>query len=614
MVRIVRYISLVIVQVVSSGRTHSTNLDRTSPEIGVHTLRREVELIVTWDIATSVESLRWHNENLGLTHFFASSTFVVPSATHHHGKSVSSAAEATELAGVRIVYAEPCASDHDGGPRGSWQTITWCRHMAVAAALAEGSCNNDSNNNLGYLILSYDSVIVDFPKLALSILEKGKSVAFCQAGEIFDALNPSPQPSSHEGANNLKNGAECATLLRNLPSNWQSRYVAAVGSATALPNETPCTADFFYLGPSAAKKWCEVAALFRKANDEACLGAMIALASSSSSNVIWLPQPRAQVELSNTTLNKLQFIKNNPDIIIAQQLKPSVKMERDWTLAHYGGNWAKWYGSDELRLRNHTSALMPRTIEKLTFIHVPKTGGESVEKALSIQKDHSSAFARNSCKPASDKSMRSPGAVWFSIVRNPYSRLFSWFKFCIHGAHGANPGPIGINLCHTLNKWATDVSSNGQPPSLASIRENFNLWLLATKAVFDKQSATQQNIICRDNNHALFVWGTYEMWLKDQAGDLIVDAVIRFEDLYENKAYGTIADALGAALGVRFSNDHPACSPLPHENSESSSTSRYPLVSEAIGSARWPIERWFDNTTWGIVEKHFKGDLLWLGY
>ena len=64
------------------------------------------------------------------------------------------------------------------------------------------------------------------------------------------------------------------------------------------------------------------------------------------------------------------------------------------------------------------------------FIHISKTGGESMEKTLSLRKNHELGRSR------------SFGTKFaFSIIRNPYSRMLSWFRFCIHGWRNTLPHP-----------------------------------------------------------------------------------------------------------------------------------------------------------------------------
>lgn len=112
-----------------------------------------------------------------------------------------------------------------------------------------------------------------------------------------------------------------------------------------------------------------------------------------------------------------------------------------------------------------------------------------------------------------------------------------------------------------MDSWAANFSSKYNPPSLLVIRDYFNDWLLETKAVFDRESSEPHihNHGCNVNeNYFNFVWGTYETWLKDRSGNVLVDALLNSEDLFERKLYKSIADALHAAIGVQFPLNHPA--------------------------------------------------------
>jgi hypothetical protein len=57
------------------------------------------------------------------------------------------------------------------------------------------------------------------------------------------------------------------------------------------------------------------------------------------------------------------------------------------------------------------------------FIHVPKTGGETIELLLNIQKFHDFAYIRK--KAYTEKEWNS--AFKFAFVRNPWDRLVSWY-------------------------------------------------------------------------------------------------------------------------------------------------------------------------------------------
>ena len=84
--------------------------------------------------------------------------------------------------------------------------------------------------------------------------------------------------------------------------------------------------------------------------------------------------------------------------------------------------------------------------------------------------------------------------------------------------------------------------------SLLSLRGH---WILATKKVFDEQNAKDHGHSC-DRGHLPFVWGTYETWLKDQNGNLLVDAVVNFEDIFEKKCTNLSLRRLMSQLGSYF--------------------------------------------------------------
>ena len=60
------------------------------------------------------------------------------------------------------------------------------------------------------------------------------------------------------------------------------------------------------------------------------------------------------------------------------------------------------------------------------FIHIPKTGGETAEKIFDIEKNHQLGASRKEIRPH-------PNEMTITIIRNPFDRLFSWFRFCRRG-------------------------------------------------------------------------------------------------------------------------------------------------------------------------------------
>jgi hypothetical protein len=68
------------------------------------------------------------------------------------------------------------------------------------------------------------------------------------------------------------------------------------------------------------------------------------------------------------------------------------------------------------------------TTRDLIFIHVPKTGGTSIRDALGFNLRVNNTSHFNSNHPEVKK-MRGPDTLMFAVVRNPYDRAWSAFKF-----------------------------------------------------------------------------------------------------------------------------------------------------------------------------------------
>ena len=145
---------------------------------------------------------------------------------------------------------------------------------------------------------------------------------------------------------------------------------------------------------------------------------------------------------------------------------------------------------------------------KITFLHFPKTGGESFEKILKLSKNHNEAQERS--KDYVTKNGEEFVAV--TIIRNPYDRLLSWFRFCLHGWRGTLPMPQR----HCL--MAHQIIQKNEQHTLASLSISFEEWL--------------QKILLQKKYFTSFITFPQTYFLGGP-NDLMIDYYIRFEH-YEN--------------------------------------------------------------------------------
>ena len=137
-------------------------------------------------------------------------------------------------------------------------------------------------------------------------------------------------------------------------------------------------------------------------------------------------------------------------------------------------------------------------LQRFLFVHVPKTGGSSIEHAFGYRKDHRLAY---------DRVNELNRTLGFSIVRNPFDRMLSWYRFCISGFGIHSRIPLPTAHC-TL---AREISIRNETHAI-----NFENWL--TAVLLDPEYA-----------HTWVTTST-AVYLTNPHGQFIVDVILRYEE------------------------------------------------------------------------------------
>lgn len=189
-------------------------------------------------------------------------------------------------------------------------------------------------------------------------------------------------------------------------------------------------------------------------------------------------------------------------------------------------------------------ASRPKNNTEFVFIHVSKTGGETLITLLGLRKDHGTAYERLCDQKQQMRLQRVPSAnAWkFAVVRNPYSRLVSWYfhlrRHLLPAEHVArNTTSLGKKApCFQLCE-KNGVKMNPAEHRFLAERLPFREWAFA--------------ILMQPDLYRLPVWGPCgtqtEMLCHPVSGDLLVDDVYRYEDGYAEVVLPDILRRLGRA-------------------------------------------------------------------
>ena len=179
-------------------------------------------------------------------------------------------------------------------------------------------------------------------------------------------------------------------------------------------------------------------------------------------------------------------------------------------------------------------SFLHRMASRVVFIHLSKTGGESVEATFRFKKSHKKAMDRLN-------EILSKNILSFTIIRNPYSRAFSWFKFCIHGwydEHGISIIPNApfsehwhCNDCKfALSQWS-DKYKNDKDITMENARIAFESWLI--NAFINKS-----NQYCLETNYPFNLYLSHS-----KTQQFLVDFIMKFETLHQD--WNIFLDILG---------------------------------------------------------------------
>jgi hypothetical protein len=259
---------------------------------------------------------------------------------------------------------------------------------------------------------------------------------------------------------------------------------------------------------------------------------------------------------------------------------------------------------------------------QIQFLHIPKTGGESLEIALGIDKNHSTWWERRNWYLEGGPST----GLAVTIIRNPYDRMYSWFKFCLHGwrKHLPKPHMQCLKAHELIHSHASNNNSsskeeekgdvtysyqqqhqhlnnmnnqNSKNATKASVALAFETWV---QHVFLDQQLTSEDIF-------QIILPAYDYL--GGVTPLHLDYIIRFEHYADD--YAILARALGKKVPLRHKNGSSNA-----DRGRLDGNNPYNVTyDEEIGNIlNTPYRDMYTETARKMVEMHFAADLITFNY
>lgn len=242
------------------------------------------------------------------------------------------------------------------------------------------------------------------------------------------------------------------------------------------------------------------------------------------------------------------------------------------------------YGTDIRNMicnnENQTFGIIPQSNQKQNqFLHIPKTGGESLEHTLQIRKNHETWWERRAWYAGN----QTKKGLSITIIRNPFDRMYSWFKFCLHGWKRHLPGPPEQCL-----KAHHVIHSHEGLHNLTCVSKAFELWV-------------ENMFIVPKFNHP---WITLPA--HDFIGGITPRSFEHYSEDYELLAY---------ALGKNASLVHDNGSSL-NDSGRLDGNNEYNLTyDEKVGELlKAPYRDVYTDAAKKMVESHFAIDLITFNY